>query len=103
MPEIVNRERLANGCGPIALDDELVAHAERHAVIMADSDTLFHSSQAEWPELIAAGYGTAVEVHEEWMAGEETSSIILDCSLTAIGVAAADGEDGMRYWIEVFR
>lgn len=102
MPEIVNRERLANGCGPVALDDELVTYAEDHAVAQAEADDLFHGAGG-YAELIASGYDTTVEVHDDWSKAEATRSIILDCSLTVIGVAAADSASGVRYWVEVFR
>lgn len=106
LPELVNRERLAAGCGPIAIDPNLEAHAEQHAVAQAEQDRMHHSDGPAgvdaWGENVAAGQQTALEAHDDWMGSLEHRAIVLDCAFTVIGVAAADSPAGVRYWVEVF-
>jgi len=106
LPELVNRDRLAAGCPPIAIDPDLQAHAEQHAVAQAEQDRMRHSDGPvgfdTWGENVAAGQQTALAVHESWMASPEHRANVLDCTFTAIGVAAADSPTGVRYWTQVF-
>lgn len=101
--ELVNRARLANGCGPVATNPDLTRQAQAQAERMAAEGRIRHSETVDgfngWGENIAAGYNTAAEVHDAWMSSPEHRAIILDCSYLFIGAGAADGPTG-RYWVE---
>lgn len=98
---LVNRDRAAVGCAPVALDSTLQAFAETHSTLQATDDEMKHSD-GPYAENVGYGYATAEAVHAAWMNSEGHRSNILGCSHTLIGVAWVDGADGTRYWTEVF-
>lgn len=106
LPELVNRDRLAAGCPPIAIHPDLQAHAQGHADTQAADDRMHHSDGPPgfdtWGENVAWGQDTAAHVHEAWMSSDSHRDNILDCSFRWIGVGATDSADGIRYWTEVF-
>lgn len=97
MPEIINRERLADGCGPIALDPALQGYAEAHSVVQATEDRMHHGEGptgfASWGENVAAGQTSATQVVADWMGSPGHRANILNCEFDVIGVGSSDG-----YW-----
>jgi uncharacterized protein YkwD len=103
--ELVNRDRLTAGCGPVALSGSLVDQSQAWSEQQARDDTMHHSPGVSgfgtWGENVAVGYETAAAVHDAWMASPGHRANILDCDFTLIGYGAADGTSG-RYWTEQF-
>jgi uncharacterized protein YkwD len=115
--EITNEKRVKNGCDTLLrVDDRLVAAAQGHSADMAARDYFDHISPEgegpgdrtaaqgypEWSgENIALGYPTPESVVAGWMASDGHRANILNCDSVAIGVGAADSEDGI-YWTQVF-
>lgn len=102
--ELVNRERLANGCGPVSPSADLQRSAQQHADAQAADDSMHHSADAGvlYGENVAAGYPNAMSVHEAWMASPDHRANILNCSYVWMGAGATDSADSIRYWTEQF-
>lgn len=112
---LVNAEREAAGCGPLAVNDALTAAAQGHSDDMAANDYFSHTSldgatasdRAEAAgftgtalgENIAAGQRSAQDVMAAWMGSEGHRANILNCDYTVIGVGL--NEDGW-YWTQMF-
>jgi uncharacterized protein YkwD len=109
-----NAERGAAGCPPLVVESQLATAAQRHADDMADEGYFSHTSQdgrdftsraaeagyeAAAAENIAYGQPDAASVVAEWMDSPGHRRIILDCSLTTIGVGVAGAEP---YWVQDF-
>jgi uncharacterized protein YkwD len=109
-----NAERGAAGCPPLVADSRLATAAQRHAEDMADAGYFSHTSQdggdftsraeeagyeAAAAENIAYGQPDAASVVAEWMDSPGHRRIILDCSLTTVGVGVAGAEP---YWVQDF-
>jgi uncharacterized protein YkwD len=107
-------ERRAAGCPPLVVEPRLAAAAQRHADDMANEGYFSHRSQdggdfasrAEAAgyedaaaENIAYGQPDAASVVAEWMDSPGHRRIILDCSLTTVGVGVAGAEP---YWVQDF-
>lgn len=104
--ELVNRDRAAHGCAPVALHPDLTAQSQAHAEQQAAADRMHHSDGPTgfdtWGENVAVGYDTAAEVHDAWMASPGHRANVLTCEFTHMGAGAADAADGTRYWTEQF-
>jgi uncharacterized protein YkwD len=112
-----NQKRASAGCDtPLRVDDRLVAAAQGHSADMAARDYFSHTSPEglgpgdrtaaqgylQWSgENIAMGYPTAAAVVAGWMNSDGHRANILNCNSVAIGVGAADSDDGI-YWTQVF-
>jgi uncharacterized protein YkwD len=98
---LANEARADAGCGPLRIDDRLVAAAQAHSDDMAEQDYFSHDSldgrtfvdrvlAAGYPEPggenIARGQDSAESVHEAWMASSGHRANILECDFVAIGV-----------------
>ena len=109
-----NAERQAAGCPPLAVEPRLVTAAQRHAEDMAGEGYFSHTSQdgrdfasraeaagyeAAAAENIAYGQPDPAAVVADWMDSPGHRRIILDCSLTTVGVGVAGSEP---YWVEDF-
>ena len=112
---LVNQERAAAGCRPLAADSRLAAVAAAHSADMRDRGFFDHVNLAGLSpfdraeaagvsaraENIARGQGDAAGVVDSWMDSPGHRSNILDCSLTRLGVGTADGGGG-PWWTQLF-
>jgi uncharacterized protein YkwD len=109
-----NAERQAAGCAPLVAEPRLATAAQRHAEDMANEGYFSHTSEdgrdftsraeaagyeTAAAENIAYGQPDAASVVAEWMDSPGHRHIILDCSLTTIGVGVAGSEP---YWVQDF-
>ncbi|HKA84343.1 MAG TPA: CAP domain-containing protein [Acidimicrobiales bacterium] len=113
--DLVNAERAAARCQPLAVSDALTAAAQGHSDDMAANNYFSHTSlegatasdRAEAAgfrgsalgENIAAGQRTPQDVMAAWMGSEGHRDNILNCDYTVIGVGLND--DGW-YWTQMF-
>jgi uncharacterized protein YkwD len=114
----VNSHRAASGRGPLVVDSRLTSAAQSHANDMANRLVMTHvgadGSNAgqriavygygatTWGENVAAGQTTAAEVVDAWMRSSGHRSNILGTQWINVGVAAAEGSNGVTYWTLVF-
>jgi uncharacterized protein YkwD len=112
---LVNAERAAAGCRPLAVSDALTTAAQGHSDDMSANDYFSHTSldgatasdRAEAAgfqgtalgENIAAGQRTPEDVMGAWMGSEGHRANILNCDYTVIGVGL--NVDGW-YWTQMF-
>lgn len=114
---IVNRERAANGCGAVTINDRLTTAARLHSEDQATHDTMSHTGSdgsSPWErseragyeyaigENVAAGYRNADAVMAGWMKSPGHRDNILNCRARAMGLAAAVASDGTFYWTQMF-
>ena len=107
---LVNQARSAHGLSRLTPDYELQVLANRQANRMAESGSIFHTSNLggrlswgwqHWAENV--GYGPSVGwVHDAFMNSWHHSSNILDPSFNYVGVGVAYGSDGTVYVAQVF-
>ena len=112
---LVNEERAAAGCRPLAADSRLAAVAAAHSADMRDRGFFDHVNLAGLSpfdraeaaglsaraENIARGQADAAAVMDAWMSSPGHRSNILDCGLTRLGVGIADGGSG-PWWTQLF-
>lgn len=114
----VNGYRAGAGLAPLVVDTRLTSAAQSHANDMASRRLMTHTGSngsnagqriavygygaAMWAENVAAGYTTATDVVNAWMNSSGHRANILNSQLVNIGVAAATGSNGVRYWTMVF-
>jgi uncharacterized protein YkwD len=112
---LVNAERAAAGCQPLAVSDALTTAAQGHSDDMSANDYFSHTSldgatasdRAEAAgfsgtalgENIAAGQRSPQDVMSAWMGSEGHRANILNCGYTVIGVGL--NQDGW-YWTQMF-
>ena len=114
--DLVNQERAAAGCAPVAADAGLARVARAHSADMRDRGYFSHTTpdglspwdraaaagvQGASAENIAQGYGDAASVMAGWMDSPGHRANILDCSNTRLGTGVADG-DGGPWWTQLF-
>ncbi|BFU42090.1 hypothetical protein KRMM14A1004_03270 [Krasilnikovia sp. MM14-A1004] len=112
-----NQQRWANGCGLLAVDQELIIASIRQSAHMAltgdfnhvwlDGSTFVTRSRAAGytqpsGENIAWGYPTADEVIAAWMASPEHRANMLDCTNRSIGTGVSFGANGTPYYTQLF-
>jgi len=115
--EIVNRERVANGCDPVVINSRLAEAARLHSQDQGEHTTMSHIGSdgstfverarragydAPIGENVAMGYPTAAAVMEGWMNSPGHRANILNCEARAMGVGVATGADGRLYWTQMF-
>ncbi|MFI5829229.1 CAP domain-containing protein [Streptomyces sp. NPDC051578] len=114
---LVNNERAAAGCGPLATDSALTAAARAYSDTMARSGVMSHTgpdgstmtSRVEaagygWSRLgenIARGQADADAVMNSWMNSPGHRANILNCAFTEIGIGVHKG-DGGPWWTQDF-
>jgi len=112
---LVNQERAAAGCRPLAADSRLAAVAAAHSADMRERGFFDHVNLAGLSpfdraeaagvsaraENIARGQGDAAAVMDAWMDSAGHRANILDCGLTRLGVGIADGGGG-PWWTQLF-
>jgi uncharacterized protein YkwD len=123
--QLVNNERSAHGCPPLAMEVHLMNAAEGHSTDMAVNDFFSHTGSngsspgdritaagyggyTHWAENIAAGYSTPAAVMNAWMNSAGHRANILNCTLEEIGVGYVyrNPDPGnityRHYWTQVF-
>ncbi|WSN47409.1 CAP domain-containing protein [Streptomyces sp. NBC_01296] len=114
---LVNKERAAAGCGPLATNAKLSAAARTYSDTMARSGVMSHTgpdgstmtSRVEaagygWSGLgenIARGQSDADAVMNAWMNSSGHRANILNCSFKEIGIGVHKG-DGGPWWTQDF-
>jgi uncharacterized protein YkwD len=115
---LVNEERAAAGCGPLAVDSKLTTAAERHSEDQAAHQNMSHTGSDgsslkdrvdrvgyEWHTLgenVAYGQTTPAQVMDDWMDSTGHRRNILNCEFEDIGVGVARDVDGRLAWTQVF-
>ena len=104
--ELVNQQRAANGCPPLAVNQAMTTAAYEHSQDMAVNGYFAHdtpSGVTPWTRMkdlgytepaaenIAEGYRTPQEVVNGWMNSPGHRQNILNCSYKAAGVGYYDG------------
>jgi uncharacterized protein YkwD len=107
---LVNQTRAYHGLSHLTPDYELQVLANRQANRMAESGSIFHTSNLgdrlswgwqHWGENV--GYGPSVEwTHDAFMNSWHHAANILDPSFNYVGVGVAYGSDGNVYVAQVF-
>ncbi|GHH10176.1 sigma-70 family RNA polymerase sigma factor [Streptomyces lanatus] len=114
---LVNKERSAAGCGPLAEDPLLNKAAQGHSDDMAARGFFDHTNPdgedpgqritaagyrwSTYGENIAQGQQTPEAVMESWMNSPGHRANILNCSFKDIGVGIHDGSGG-PWWTQAF-
>lgn len=114
---LVNKERAAAGCGPLAEDSLLDKSAQAHSADMAVRDFFDHTNPdgadpgqritaagyrwSTYGENIAMGQQTPEAVMESWMNSPGHRANILNCSFKDIGVGVHEGPGG-PWWTQNF-
>ncbi|MFD1149369.1 CAP domain-containing protein [Saccharothrix hoggarensis] len=111
---LVNEARDLAGCGPLKVDDRVVAAARAHSADMAERDYFSHTTpegvgfaqrmrEAGYPspggENIAKGQRSADQVMRAWMNSDGHRRNILNCGFTTIGVGL---DTRGWYWTQNF-
>ena len=96
-----NQRRAQHGLPPLEIDDNLVKSARNHAIWMARSRRLQHTSQPV-AENIAMGYSSSQGVVQGWMNSSGHRANILNGGYNRIGTAAYETADGTIYWCQQF-
>ncbi|NYI06597.1 CAP domain-containing protein [Allostreptomyces psammosilenae] len=114
--ELVNEQRLREGCPKLTADAELTRMARAHSRDMAERVYFSHTTpdgtspieRADEAgaenfvgENIARGQDSAWEVVHDWLDSDDHRNHILDCSARTTGVGVADGPEG-PYWVQEF-
>jgi uncharacterized protein YkwD len=114
---LVNRQRAAGGCGPLAVNAKLTVAAQLHSEDQAAHNTMSHTGsdgsspwdrtkRAGYPnaiaENVAAGYPDAEAVMQGWMNSPGHRANIMNCAARAIGVGYAKAAGGTPYWTQDF-
>ncbi|MFG2986527.1 CAP domain-containing protein [Streptomyces sp. NPDC048258] len=114
---LVNKERAAAGCGPLAVNAKLSAAARGYSDTMARSGVMSHTgpdgstmtTRVEaagygWSRLgenIARGQADADAVMNAWMNSPGHKANILNCAFREIGIGVHKG-DGGPWWTQNF-
>ncbi|MFD9408153.1 CAP domain-containing protein [Streptomyces sp. NPDC059989] len=114
---LVNKERGAAGCGPLATNARLSAAARTYSDTMARSGVMSHTGPDgstmtsrveaagyEWSRLgenIARGQADADAVMNAWMNSSGHRANILNCAFKEIGIGVHKG-DGGPWWTQDF-
>ena len=125
---VINSARVEAGCGPLRLNQKLMAAANSHARNMAEKDFFGHSGKdgsrfsnrikrqgykyRAAAENIAAGQADPRQVALDWLSSPGHRRNILNCGLKDTGIAVAyepddqplkgNGKPFYYYWVKVF-
>lgn len=113
--DLVNKQRVQNGCDPLTVDPRLVRAAQAHSEDMAARDYLDHTTpegltfrdrirnagfaNPSTGENLARGPRDAADVVDRWMASPSHRLNIVNCDFSVTGVGL--NENGM-YWTQEF-
>jgi uncharacterized protein YkwD len=113
---LVNQERAAAGCAPVAADAALAGVARAHSADMRDRGYFSHTTPEGLDpfdraraagvgyaraENIARGQADPAAVMDAWMNSPGHRANVLDCSLTKLGIGVAEGAGG-PWWTQLF-
>jgi uncharacterized protein YkwD len=112
-----NQYRADAGLGPVTIDTRLTGAAQSHANDMAQRQVLTHTGAdgsnagarisargygwTTWAENAAAGQQTPTDVMNSWINSPGHAANIRNGAMVNIGVAAAQGANGVTYWVMV--
>ena len=125
---LINKEREKAGCPALVAQPQLTEAAELHSRAMAQSNFYAHEGldgknpgdrmraqgyrSGTWGENIAAGYKSAGEAVNGWMASAGHRKNILNCRYTETGIGMTHQSDDQKlagqqyplftYWVNVF-
>jgi uncharacterized protein YkwD len=125
---ILNAARSKAGCGPLKINNKLMAAAKTHATNMAQKDFFGHANRdgskfskrvkrqgykyRMVAENIAAGQASARQAANAWLSSAGHRRNILNCKLKETGVAVAyqandkpimgNSKPFYYYWVQVF-
>jgi hypothetical protein len=114
--ELLNHERSEQGLPQLRWDDSLFKAARKHALLMLDLNSMEHQLPGEpalADRLAAAGArfsyvaeniafgGSPATIHDGWMHSPGHRANILSSRVTAVGIAAVRGNNGL-YAVEDF-
>ena len=113
----VNQYRAEAGLGPVTIDARLTGAAQSHANDIAERQLLTHTGAdgsnagaritargygwTTWAENAAAGQQTAADVMNSWVNSSGHAANMRNGAMVNIGVAAAQGSNGVTYWVMV--
>jgi uncharacterized protein YkwD len=87
----VDAARTSAGCGALSVDGDLSSAAAAHSASMRDAGSLDVPLDGDRPSLVAGGASDPAAVVAGWLADPEDAAALLDCTLSSVGVADADG------------
>jgi uncharacterized protein YkwD len=113
----VNQYRATAGLAPVTIDARLTGAAQSHANDMAQRKLLTHTGAdgsnagaritaqgygwTTWAENAAAGQPTPADVMSSWINSPGHAANMRNGAMVNIGVAAAQGSNGVTYWVMV--
>jgi uncharacterized protein YkwD len=113
----VNQYRADGGLGPVTIDARLTEAAQSHANDLAQRQVLTHTGAdgsnagarisargygwTTWAENAAAGQPTPTDVMNSWINSPGHAANMRNGAMVNIGVAAAQGSNGVTYWVMV--
>jgi uncharacterized protein YkwD len=113
----VNQYRAGYGVAPVYIDGRLTEAAQGHANDIAQRQVLTHTGAdgsnagtrisargytwRTWAENAAAGQPTPADVMNSWINSPGHAANMRNGSVVNIGVAAAQGSNGVTYWVMV--
>jgi uncharacterized protein YkwD len=115
--DATNKERKAAGLPELKVDPALMKMAREHSATMARLKEIGHDlggktfqdriKESKYPfrrigENVAAGYDTPKAAVQGWMESQGHKENILNKEFSVIGVAVEKGEDGKKYWTQIF-
>lgn len=115
--DLVNAERKKENLPPLTANLKLAKAARSHSAQMAKLEKMEHELEGKTAkdrveavgylykrigENIAAGQKTPEAVMDAWMNSEHHKENIMRKEFTEIGIGIALGQDGKRYWTQVF-
>jgi uncharacterized protein YkwD len=115
--ELTNKEREKEGLRPFKASAKLFEAARKHSANMARKQELAHTLDGKGPgerlrdlgyrfwglgENCAAGQRTPAEAIRSWLDSPGHRRNLLGGDYTEVGLGVVTGEDGTRYWTQVF-
>ena len=102
---LLNEQRAGAGCAALVPDDDLADLARRHSTAMrdhgylgiADPEGISLLASGGRAAAVAQGDSDAAAVLSGWLADPASSTALLDCGLTSIGLGVVSG-DGGPWW-----
>lgn len=95
---LINRQRVAAGCGEVTIDSSMTAFAQNHSEWMVDNGLVHSQLGGEIKaENIASGIDSPNAVVNAWMDSVPHKRNVLNCDYTITGVGNAG-----TFWTQVF-
>jgi uncharacterized protein YkwD len=115
--ELTNKERVKEGLRPLRACARLFEAARKHSANMARQQRLDHTLDGKGPgerlrdlgyrsfglgENCAGGQRTPAEAISNWLGSPGHRRNMLNATYVEVGLGIATGENGVRYWTQVF-